>query len=315
MLAALTAWYMFCLNLRRMLGRLPPFEYHRPSTLEEALDTIHKLDGNCCLLGGGTDLLVAMKEKRGSHVPLVDIKHIPGIGDIQAQNGELRIGGGASARVIAQSPLVRTRVPILAQALSVVGSMQIGNRATIAGNLANASPAADSAPPLLGLGASVKLVGAAGERWVPLEEFFVGPKKTVINREVLTEVRVPVLSQRGKGVFCKLGLRAAPEDIAIVSVAIFALPDDSAKNWQQVRIALGAVAPTPIRALHAEEALASRAIDRKVIDDASRLAAEKDAQPITDIRGSAGYRRAMVQVLVQRILAEISDNIKKEARA
>jgi carbon-monoxide dehydrogenase medium subunit len=136
----------------------------------------------------------------------------------------------------------------------------------------------------------------------------------VINREMLTEVRVPALSDRGKGIFCKLGLRAAPEDIAIVSAAVFALADNSAKNWQQVRIALGAVAPTPIRARHAEEAITGRAIEAKIIDDASRLAAEKDAQPITDIRGSAGYRRAMVRVLVQRILAEIADNIKKEAR-
>ena len=298
-----------------MLGRLPSFEYHRPSTLDEVLDIINKLDGNCCILGGGTDLLVAMKEKRGVHPPLIDIKHVPGIGDIQSQNGELRIGGGASAHDIAQSPAVRTRLPILAQAASVVGSMQIGNRATIAGNLANASPAADSAPPLLVLGASVRLVGVRGERWVPLEQFFIGPKKTIINQEVLTEVRVPVLSQRGKGVFCKLGLRNAPEDIAIASAAIFAVPDDSAKNWQEVKIALGAVAPTPIRARHAEQALTGRAIDAKAIDDAGRLAAEKDAQPISDIRGSAGYRRAMVQVLVQRILSEIADSIKKEARA
>jgi CO/xanthine dehydrogenase FAD-binding subunit len=298
-----------------MLGRLPPFEYHRPSTLEEALSIIRKLDGNFRLLAGGTDLLVAMKEKRGSHPPLIDIKHIPGIGDIRAQNGDLRLGGSASARAIARSPLMRASLTVLSQAASILGSVQIGNRATIGGNLANASPAADCALPLLVLGGSVKLVGVAGERWVPLENFFVGPKKTVINREVLTEIRVPTLPEGGKGVFCKLGLRAAPEDIAIVSVAIFALPDTSNKNWKQVRVALGAVAPTPIRALHAEEALIGQPITAKIIEDASRLAAEKDAQPITDIRGSASYRRTMVQVLVQRILTEIANNTKGETRA
>lgn len=298
-----------------MLGRLPPFEYHRPSTLEEALNIIRKLDGNCCLLAGGTDLLVAMKEKRGSHPPLIDLKQIPGIGDIRAQNGDLHLGGGARARAIAQSSLVQTRTPVLAQAVGVVGSMQIGNRATIGGNLANASPAADCAPPLLVLGGSVKLVGMAGERWVSLEDFFVGPKKTVIDREVLTEIRVPTLPEGGKGVFCKLGLRAAPEDIAIVSVAIFALPDISNKNWKQVRIALGAVAPTPIRAHHAEESLTGQPIAAKVVADASRLAAEKDAQPISDIRGSASYRRAMVQVLVQRMLSEMADSTTGELRA
>jgi len=158
-------------------------------------------------------------------------------------------------------------------------------------------------------------VGPGSERWVPLDKFFVGPKKTVLNRELLAEISIPISPQSSRGVFCKLGLRSAPEDIAIVSAAIFAVPDDSGRNWKEVRIALGAVAPTPIRARHAEEALAGRPMEAKVIEDASRLAAEKDAQPITDIRGSAGYRRAMVQVLVQRILTGIANNMKSEARA
>lgn len=306
---------MFCLNLQHMLGRLPPFEYYRPSKLEEVFSFMERFDGDVCLLAGGTDLLVSMKEKRRNHPPLVDIKHIPAIADIQAQNGGLRLGGGASARVIAKSLLVKERFPVLSQALSILGSVQVGNRATIGGNLANASPAADSAPPLLSLDASVKLVGPGGERWVPLDQFFVGPKKTVLNREMLAEIRIPNSPPNGRGSFCKLGLRGAPEDIAIVSAAIFAVPDDSGRNWNEVRIALGAVAPTPIRARHAEEALAGRPMEAKVIEDASRLAAEKDAHPITDIRGSAGYRRAMVQVLVQRILTEIADAMKSEARA
>ena len=256
---------------------------------------------------------MAMKERRLAHPALVDIKHIPGICDIQAENGGLRLGSGAYARMIARSPLVRERFPILSQALTLLGSMQIGNRATIGGNLANGSPAADSAPPLLALGASVKLVGAEGERQVSLEDFFIGPKKTVINREVLTEVHVPALSPRGRGIFYKLGPRGAPEDIGIVSVAIFAVSDDRARSWKDVRIALGAVAPTAIRARRAEEALNGQPIEARSIEDASRLAAETDAQPITDIRGSAEYRRAMVQVLVRRVLEQIAGDVKAEA--
>ncbi len=308
-------WYMFCLKTRRMLGRLPPFDYYRASGLADVFSLMERFDGDVCLLAGGTDLLVSMREKRRLHSPLIDIKHIPGIADIRAQNGELSIGGGASARAIAKSVLMRERVPILSQALSILGSMQVGNRATVGGNLANGSPAADSAPPLLTLDASVKLVGPRGERWVPLDKFFVGPKKTIVNREILAEVRIATPPQNGRGVFYKLGLRGAPEDIAIVSAAIFAVPDDSAHNWKEVCIALGAVAPTPIRARHAEEALKGQPMGAKTTKDASRLAAEKDAQPITDIRGSADYRRAMVEVLVGRILDEIRGVMQREARA
>lgn len=295
-----------------MLGRLPPFDYYRPSTLQEALAIIERLDGNLCLFAGGTDLLVAMKERRLAHPALIDIKQIPGICDIQTENGGLRLGGGACARVIARSPLVREHFPVLSQALTLLGSMQIGNRATIGGNLANGSPAADSAPPLLALGASVKLVGPEGERQVSLEDFFIGPKKTVINREVLTEIHVPALSPRGRGIFYKLGPRGAPEDICIVSVAIFAVSDEQARSWKDVRIALGAVAPTPIRSRRAEEALNGQPIEARGIEDASRLAAETDAQPITDIRGSAEYRRAMVQALVRRVLEQIARDLRKE---
>ncbi|MBI4527737.1 MAG: xanthine dehydrogenase family protein subunit M [Deltaproteobacteria bacterium] len=297
-----------------MLGRLPPFDYYRPSTLQETLAIINRLDG-FCLFGGGTDLLVAMKEKRGAHPPLVDVKHIPGICNIQPENGGLKVGGGACTRVIARSPLVRERFPLLSDALTILGSIQIGNRATIGGNLCNGSPAADSAPALLSLAASVKLVGPQAERRVPLEEFFVGPKKTVLNRELLVEIHIPAAPPLGRSFFYKLGPRGAPEDICIVSVGIFAVADDSAKNWKDARISLGAVAPTPIRARQAEEALRDRPISASAIDDAARLAAEKDGQPITDIRGSADYRRAMVRVLVKRGLEQIAAGIKETARS
>lgn len=295
-----------------MLRKLPPFDYYRPSTLEEVLALIKRLDGNVSLFAGGTDILVAMKERRSNHQALVDIKHIPGIDTIRPEDGGLRFGAAVTTRAIARSPVVLERFPLLSQSLTILGSMQIGNRATIGGNLSNASPAADSAPPLLTLQASVKLVSPQGERSVPLENFFLGPGKTVINREVLTEVRVPPASPQARGIFYKLGPRGAPEDICIVSVAVFAVPDAAGRNWEDVRIALGAVAPTPVRARNAEEALRSQPIEGKAIEDAARLAAEKDARPITDIRGSGNYRRAMVQVLVKRALEHVAREVKGE---
>jgi carbon-monoxide dehydrogenase medium subunit len=290
-----------------MLGKLPSFDYYQPSTIEEALSLMEKLDGGVSLLAGGTDLLVAMKDGRLRHRTLVDIKHISNLGAIRPEDGGLCLGAAVNTRTIAQSSLVKERFPLLSQALAVLGSMQIGNRATIGGNLANASPAADSAPALLTLEASVKLVGRQGERLVPLENFFSGPGKTVLERELLTEIHVPSAPDQGRGVFYKLGPRGAPEDICIVSVAVFAVPDASKRIWTDVRIALGAVAPTPIRARNAEKALLGQLIEGRAVEDAARLAAEKDARPISDIRGSASYRRAMVKILVARALEQLSE--------
>ncbi len=296
-----------------MQQSLPSFEYYRPATLQEATDLLERLDGPSSLFAGGTDLLVAMKERRFRPRAVIDIKQIPELGVIQPQNGRFRLGGSVSTRAIALSPLVRERFPLLSRALHTLGSTQIGNRATIGGNLANASPAADSAPALLCLQASVKLAGSREERTVPLENFFLAPGKTVIDREVLVEIEIPSAPQLGRGVFYKLGPRGAPEDICIVSVAVFAVPDPTRKSWEEVRIALGAVAPTPIRARSAEQSLRGQPIDGRAFRDAAWLAGENDAQPITDIRGSAGYRRAMVQTLVERALEQVAGEIQGAA--
>lgn len=293
-----------------MLGKLPSFDYYRPTTLDETLAIVERLNGNLAFLAGGTDLLLAMKERRGKHPALLDIKSVPELSAIRAENGSVCLGATATTRAIAASPLVRERLPLLAHALKFLGSMQIGNRATIGGNLCNASPAADGAPPLLVLGASLKLVGKAQTRWVPLDNFFVAPRKTIIDHELLSEVRIPAAAPNGRGVFHKLGLRNAPEDICIVSAAVYAVPDAEKKAWQEVRIALGAVAPTPTRARYAEERIQGQAIDSKIADEAGQIAAHKDAQPITDIRASAEYRRAMVGVLVKRALEQIARQIQ-----
>lgn len=297
-----------------MLGSLPSFDYHQPSTLEEALHFMRQFDGNVSFYAGGTELLVAMKDGKLRPRALIDIKRIPELGGIQTDNGTLRLGAAVSTRAISRSPVVRERFPLIAEALKILGSMQIGNRATLGGNLANASPAADGAPPLLALQGSLRLVGPKGERWVALEDFFLGPGKTVMDHEILTEVGIPGTPAHGRGLFYKLGPRGAPEDICIVSAAVFAVPDAERKNWQEVRVALGAVAPTPVRARHAEASLRGQPIGADSAREAARLAAEKDARPITDIRGSASYRRAMVQVLVERALDRLARDSRETVR-
>ncbi|HXG52743.1 MAG TPA: xanthine dehydrogenase family protein subunit M [candidate division Zixibacteria bacterium] len=295
-----------------MIGVLPPFEYYRPSSLEEALAVLARFDGEVLPYAGGTDLLVALKQKKALPRALMDVKWIPELNALRLQDAGLSVGAAVTARALARSVLLREGWPVLAQASGTLGSMQIGNRATLGGNLCNASPAADGAPPLLALDARVKLVGRDGGRELPLEKFFVGPKRTVADRELLTEIVIPEMPPRSRGVFLKLGPRGAPEDIAIVSVAVVAVPDAAQERWQEVRIALGAVAPTPVRARRAEQALAGRPIDRSAIESASRVAAAEDARPIDDLRGSASYRRAMVGVLVGRALADLAGQIRPE---
>lgn len=296
-----------------MFGSLPPFDYHRASSLDEALGLLQRYGGDVSVFAGGTDLLGAMMTRKAKPRALVDIKPIPELNMIQPDNGALRLGGAVTARAIARSPIVRQRFPLLSQAMRSLGSMQIGNRATVGGNLSSASPAADSAPALLALQASVKLVGPKGERWVPLGDFFTAPGKTVLDCEILTEIRIPPAPARGRGFFYKLGARAAPQDYGIVNVALFALADGSGGSWEEVRIALGAAAPTPLRAARAEASLRGQAIEAKAMEEAARLAAEKDARPFTDIRGSAEYRRAMVRLLVRRALEQLAVEVKKGA--
>ncbi|MBI2181669.1 MAG: FAD binding domain-containing protein [Deltaproteobacteria bacterium] len=254
-----------------MLGRLPSFDYYRPATLDETLTAMERLNGNFCVLAGGTDLLVGMKERRGRHPALLDIKALPELAGIRADNGTLCLGATVTTRAIAQSPLVRERFPMLFQSMKLLGSMQIGNRATIGGN-----------------------------------NFFIGPKKTIIEGELLAEVRIPTPPPSGRGIFYKLGPRNAPEDICIVSAAVYGVPDGGANGWKELRIALGAVAPTPIRARHAEERLKGQPLEPKLVEEAARIAADRDATPISDIRGSADYRREMVYVLVKRALEQIA---------
>jgi len=199
-----------------------------------------------------------------------------------------------------ESSIVRERAPALAEAVNVLASPHIRNRATIAGNLCNASPAADTAPSLLALDASVKLQSADEERIVPLSQFFLGPEQTVTKPdEVLTEVIIPL--QEGASAFIKLGRRKA-FTLSVASVAAFAKVNNG--KFEEVRIALGAVAPTPIRARKVEEALKGKDISEDNVEKAAQLVKE-ECWPITDVRASAEYRTEMSYVLTKRVLKKV----------
>ncbi|MCC7354855.1 MAG: FAD binding domain-containing protein, partial [Anaerolineae bacterium] len=218
------------------------------------------------------------------------------------ENG-LTIGAATTMNQVADSPEVQQHYTILAESAATVGSYQLRNRATLGGNLCNASPAADAAPALLALDAEAVIFGPRGQRIVPLTGFFTGPGKTVLGPgEILTAVHVPFPPRGCAGRYLKLG-RTRIGDIAVIGVAVLGYPHGANPSGTAWRIALGAVAPTPLRAPRAEAILAA-ATDEAAVEMAA-LAAMETARPIDDIRASAAYRRAMVRALTRRGVNEI----------
>jgi carbon-monoxide dehydrogenase medium subunit len=279
------------------------FEYFEPVTLGEAASLLARYAGRAQPLAGGTDLLVELKEQLRRADCVVNIKRIRGIGGLSfdARDG-LRIGALVTAREIEVSPMAIRHYSSLVQAVRELGSIQVRNRATIVGNICRASPSADTLPPLIADGAQVTIHGTHGDRRVALEEFFTGPGKTVLTPgELVTELLVPAPAPRTGKVYIKHGRRKAME-LATVGVAV------SLSNTE-VRIVLGAVAPTPIRAKAAESLLSGKALNETIIQEAAE-AAMAECRPISNVRASAGYRREMVGVLTRRALQSACEMIK-----
>lgn len=275
------------------------FEYFAPHTVEEALSILDRYGQDAKVLAGGTDLLVKMKQRLTEPRCVINIKSINELNFIREEADELHIGAVTKLRTIEKSDIVKERFPVLYEGVRAIGSVQIRNMATIGGNLCNASPAADSAPPLLVLNAKLRVIGPEGDREIPIERFFLGPGKTALQKgEILKEIEIPVMPPNSGAAFIKLGRRRS-EDISIASASAFIqLEDESIKD---VRIALGSVAPTPIRAYEAERILRGKETSERLFEEAGERAM-KECNPITDVRASAEYRRAMVKVLTKNAL-------------
>jgi carbon-monoxide dehydrogenase medium subunit len=280
------------------------FEYFEPRTLAEASALLARYGGRAQPLAGGTDLLVELREQLRRADCVVNIKKISGIGALSFDpQAGLRIGALVTARALEVSAVIREKYPSLLQAVRELGSIQVRNRATIVGNVCRASPSADTLPPLIADGAMVSIHGGKGRRSCLLEDFFTGPGKTVLEPdELMTEIVVPAPAPRSGKIYIKHGRRKAME-LATVGVAV-TLTQDS-----DVRIVLGAVAPTPIRAKQAEALLRGRKIDAGLIERAAQAAVE-ECRPISNVRASAAYRREMVRVLTRRALIQAMDSIR-----
>jgi CO/xanthine dehydrogenase FAD-binding subunit len=283
--------------------RLPRFEYVQPKTIDEALSLLARHEGEARLLAGGTDLLPKMKRREiTAPAYVIDLKGIADLNyiDYDEEKG-LSLSALTTIHAIETSPVIQDKCTILAQAASTMAAPQVRNRATLAGNICNAVPSADSVPPLLVLEAKLKVVSQKGERILPIEDFFTGPNETVLtDRELLVEILVPPMPSNSRGTYLKLSPKRSM-DLATVGVAALVINEDG--RCKDMRIALGAVAPTPIRAKKAEGILRGQRFSDDLIERTAQTAAE-ESRPIDDHRASAQYRREMVQALVRRAIKQ-----------
>jgi carbon-monoxide dehydrogenase medium subunit len=277
-------------------------EYFTPKSVQEAVSLLSEYGEKAKVVSGGSDFL--MQLKRGEVVPecLIGLGEIRELDFIKYDdiNG-LRIGALTTIVHIVNSSLVKSKFSMLAQAAGMLGTPAIRNQATLGGNLCNAAPSADMAPPLLVLGAMAKIVGMEGEKIIPLEDFFVGPGQMILGQgHLLTEIQIPNLSPRSGGAYLKQKRRQGA-DLAVVGVAALAVMEGEV--LKDIKIALGAVAPTPIRAKKAEDILRGKKVDQTLLEKCGQ-SASNEAKPIDDIRGSADYRRELVAVLAKRAITQ-----------
>lgn len=271
------------------------FEYFRPSTLKEALELLKTYGSDAALLNGGTDLIVRMREGHSEPAAIIDIKHIDSLKSITIDSNKITIGACVLLNELGENAIVKKNAPFLAQAALSVGSKQVRNRATCIGNICNASPLADTATPLLALDAVVNIYSEEGIREIPLKDFFVFVRKTVLKAdEIVTGISFN-LSDSGKGIFTKIS-RRKEVDLSTVCGTIY-------KSEKGYRACFGAVAPTPVRLYRVEEFLDKNTLSEAVIEEACEIA-RGEVSPISDIRASMEYRQEMVTVVITRALKE-----------
>lgn len=276
------------------------FEYHQPESLSDSVALAARFGEEASFLAGGTDLMVQIERGRVAPRHVVGLHRVPGLAGIEA-NGRIALGARVTHRAIERAPALGGALRCLIEGAEVIGGHQVRNVATVGGNLANASPAADLVPCLLALDGMVRLVGPGGERELPIERFLLGPNRTARRPdELLTLVSLPALPAHSSSAFLKAGRRRAME-ISVVCVAARLTLDASGERCLEARIALGAVAPTTVRAREAERALEGRPVGGEAFARAA-AAAQEACRPIDDVRASAAFRRHLVGVLVRRAL-------------
>ncbi|MBI3468139.1 MAG: xanthine dehydrogenase family protein subunit M [Planctomycetes bacterium] len=277
------------------------FEYEAPTTLQEAVAHLVKHQGAARPLAGGTDLIDQMRVGRLTPAVLIDVKKITELNVLAVDRDGLHVGAAVPCYRIYGHPAVAEQYAALADSCRIIGGIQIQSRATIGGNLCNSGPAADSTPSMIALGGICVIAGGSGTREVPVESFCTGPGKNVLQPgELLVEIRFPP-RPRNSGSHYRRLIPRNEMDIAVVGVGAAVELDDDGPNFRSARIGLGAVAPTPLFAQEAGEALAGRPVNDEALARAA-AAARASVSPITDMRGTKEYRVHVTGVLVERVL-------------
>jgi CO/xanthine dehydrogenase FAD-binding subunit len=269
--------------------------YTAPASLEEALEALAAGNGRVALLAGGTDLVPWMRDGLAAPELVIDLKRIPGLDRVEVVDDTLHVGCLATFTDLLHAPVVRERVPVLAEMAGMVASVGVRNRATMVGNICAAVPCCDAGPVLLALGAEVHVAGPGDGRLIPIDDWFAGPRETTIQPgEIVTHVTLPLPDPAHGAAYARLS-RTRGEDLAQASVAVLVEPG------HRYRVAFGAVAPTPVRAARIEDRLDGNPLGPEVLEDAVALVPE-EVQPITDVRATERYRLRMCEVMLRRAL-------------
>lgn len=283
-------------------------KYFRPETLEQAIDLLKEYGTDCKIVAGGTDVVIRLKAHMLRVKAIVDISAIPEMKNVTIDAEQAVIGATRDLMTLARDPaLCESQWQIVAECAGHVSSTQIRNRATMGGNNCNASPSADTTPGLMISDAIVNVAGPNGKRDIPIEEFFVGPGKTVLEQgEIVVSFTLPAQGERCAAAYHKHAIRG-DTDISIICVGVrIGLNTDGTVS--KARIALGAVAPTPIRAREVEQFLLGKKLTDEVVEQAARLA-EQSVKPISDQRASAEYRKEMVYINLKNTIREAAAKI------
>jgi len=291
-----------------------PFEYRTPKNLKEVNATLQEFGSDAKLIAGGTALVIMMKQRLVRPSCLVSLRSVRGLNAIELKNGGISIGGLATHREVEGSSLIRRRLPMLAETYHHVATLRIRNMATVGGGLAHADPNQDPPPSLIALGATIKATSVNGSRMIPLDEFFKDYYESVLAQdEIITEVMVPKLAPNTGASYIKFLPRTA-DDYATVSAAAVLTLDKTNKTIADVRIALGSVGVTPIRATAAEDLLRGQPLKSDAFAAAGEKAKEA-VDPLSDFRGSAAYKKDMAAVFVRRALEKALADIRRQAKA
>ncbi len=280
-----------------------PFDYREPETLDETLALLRDHGEEAKVIAGGTALIIMMKQRLVMPASLVSLRRLRGLDQLEATNGELRLGALATHRAVEVAPLVQTRAPVLAETYRRVATIRIRNMATVGGALAHADPNQDPPVALLALDARVQLASAGARREVPLDAFFTDYYETTLRPdELLTAVLIPVPAPHTGSVYLKFLPRTA-DDYATVGIAATVRIDPATRACQDCRIAMGCVGPTPLRAREAEALARGAQLTPELLREVG-AAAQRITDPISDARGSADYKRAMAGVFVRRAMEQ-----------